>query len=346
MSDDSLSGVGTDVEEEQSKSPSPTPSSCNDEDETDKNSQEETGEQQPPSLQEDSHLPNKTKPSTDAYTRKNSKFPLKLMVLLDSEENTDIIAWNSDGLSFVIKSEKVFTDTILRSHFKAGKFNSFVRKLYRWGFSRILRGANSGAFYHEDFQRGNYDRCKTIQGNHGKVAEKMPPTYDPHLNRQNSSMIQKPNGIQNVPNIVSGPFGFGQGSSSIHPSSLGMARLADMIQPNLNSFAAQSVRPPNISLAALGLTGQADNTQSYSSLLNASGLAGNYNNNLNLLPAMNQALTDNVRNIISPAMGDSTPSLMELLISRRVEQLEEERRLARERILLGEKLNLFLNNRG
>jgi len=100
-----------------------------------------------------------------SFKGRNVKFPMKLMLLLDSEEYVDIVAWNSHGRSFVIRDEKEFEYRVLHTHFNAGLYSSFIRKLYRWGFSRILRG-NDGAFSNEKFLRGKYDLCKQIKARH------------------------------------------------------------------------------------------------------------------------------------------------------------------------------------
>lgn len=50
------------------------------------------------------------------------------------------IAWLPDGKSFVIRNPDSFTRQVLPKYFKATKFQSFTRKLYRWGFRQVNRG--------------------------------------------------------------------------------------------------------------------------------------------------------------------------------------------------------------
>ena len=50
------------------------------------------------------------------------------------------IAWCEDGKSFVIRNPDEFTRKVVPKFFKATKFSSFTRKLYRWGFRQINRG--------------------------------------------------------------------------------------------------------------------------------------------------------------------------------------------------------------
>jgi len=50
------------------------------------------------------------------------------------------VAWLSDGKSFVVRNPDEFTRQVLPKFFKATKFSSFTRKLYRWGFRQVNRG--------------------------------------------------------------------------------------------------------------------------------------------------------------------------------------------------------------
>jgi hypothetical protein len=50
------------------------------------------------------------------------------------------IAWLADEKSFVIRNHVDFTHNVLPQFFKATKFSSFIRKLYRWGFRQVNRG--------------------------------------------------------------------------------------------------------------------------------------------------------------------------------------------------------------
>lgn len=49
-------------------------------------------------------------------------------------------AWLPDGKSFVVRNPDEFTRKVVPQYFKATKFSSFTRKLYRWGFRQINRG--------------------------------------------------------------------------------------------------------------------------------------------------------------------------------------------------------------
>jgi hypothetical protein len=79
------------------------------------------------------------------------------MEVLGDERHQDIIVWIDSGRSFMIRRRSAFTEEILPVHFnKASKFSSFTRKLSRWGFSRLKKGPEAGAYFHPLFQRGNH----------------------------------------------------------------------------------------------------------------------------------------------------------------------------------------------
>lgn len=84
-------------------------------------------------------------------------FPQRLMEILDNEANNDIIAWLHHGRGFVIFRKKAFEQKILPKYFsKQSKYSSFTRKLNRWGFTRVTRNPEAGAYYHQFFQRGGH----------------------------------------------------------------------------------------------------------------------------------------------------------------------------------------------
>ena len=58
------------------------------------------------------------------------------------------------GRAFVVKQPKLFAAQILPRFFKQTKYLSFTRQLKIWGFRRITRGMDSGAYYHPLFLPG------------------------------------------------------------------------------------------------------------------------------------------------------------------------------------------------
>lgn len=120
-------------------------------------------------------------PKSIHYAHENSNsdgskqiFPQRLMHMLNEKTISDIITWLPHGQSFVIIKPTLFTETILPVYFpesctdkksqkasssSACKYPSFTRKLNRWGFRQISRGADAGAFHHKLFLRDIPEKC-------------------------------------------------------------------------------------------------------------------------------------------------------------------------------------------
>ncbi|KAL7526420.1 hypothetical protein ACHAXR_001478, partial [Thalassiosira sp. AJA248-18] len=89
-----------------------------------------------------------THASTHPHTR------TQLLEVLDRSDLVEIIDWMPHGRAFIVKKPKLFTTNVLPRFFKQTKFLSFTRQLNLWGFKRITRGIDAGAYYHELFLRG------------------------------------------------------------------------------------------------------------------------------------------------------------------------------------------------
>lgn len=110
----------------------------------------------------------KTKRFLPAYKKANAAltFPEKMMNLMkyvDEKNKTEkdfCVSWLPEGKAFVIYNIKEFTNSVIPKVFKASKFCSFTRKLYRWGFRQLNRGIGPDEpviFGNEYFQRDNAD---------------------------------------------------------------------------------------------------------------------------------------------------------------------------------------------
>lgn len=116
-------------------------------------------------------------------------FPELMMRLLDKEEadfgsgliseaedSSRCLLWNEDGDAFAVLVAQ-FTERVLKRHFRRTKFDSFVRKLHRWGFRRDRNQRTEAAFppgavafRSPFFKKGDYELLKKIKANHGKRA--------------------------------------------------------------------------------------------------------------------------------------------------------------------------------
>lgn len=81
------------------------------------------------------------------------------MQVVSDPTSDDVIAWLPHGKGFIIYKKKKFASDVLPNHFKQSKYTSFTRKLNRWGFTRVTRGPETGAYYHKFFQRGDVRLC-------------------------------------------------------------------------------------------------------------------------------------------------------------------------------------------
>jgi hypothetical protein len=100
-------------------------------------------------------------------------FPQRLHEMVTNEDNSTAIAWLPHGKGFVINDKKEFSKRVLPKYFKESKFTSFTRKLNRWGFTRVARGSESGAYYHPHFQKDNIRRTLLMTcNNRATVAKK------------------------------------------------------------------------------------------------------------------------------------------------------------------------------
>jgi len=101
----------------------------------------------------------------ESLSEKKLSFAEQLMVILDSDEYSDVLTWMPDGKAFTIVEPKRFTKELMPRFFNIRNMSSFVRKLTRWGFARVheKETMNSDIFKHPDFQRGKSRMCRDIK---------------------------------------------------------------------------------------------------------------------------------------------------------------------------------------
>jgi HSF-type DNA-binding len=91
---------------------------------------------------------------------------MNLMKFAEEQPEGYCVAWLPDGKSFVIRNPDEFTRQVLPKFFKATKFSSFTRKLYRWGFRQVNRGIGPDdpiIFGNEHFQRDNAEEMSKMR---------------------------------------------------------------------------------------------------------------------------------------------------------------------------------------
>ena len=108
-----------------------------------------------PSIRDESEtpVPSEDSSSLSEQERMRTFFPLQLHNVISDEATNDIIRWLPSGKAFIIADKKRFAKELLPDFFQGSQFTSFTRKLTRWHFNRVPRGALIGAYYHEFFVR-------------------------------------------------------------------------------------------------------------------------------------------------------------------------------------------------
>lgn len=115
--------------------------------------------------------PRKSPPLAPRPEGEGVTFPERLMELVMNETDKQALWWMPEGKSFAIDSKK-FTKTILAKNFQGSKFESFTRKLARWGFKRLSSPdipPHTFVFEHPYFQRSQPELAKEISGSKKKT---------------------------------------------------------------------------------------------------------------------------------------------------------------------------------
>lgn len=92
-------------------------------------------------------------------------FPIKLHEMLEAVTAhgiEDIVSWQAHGRCFLVHKPKEFVE-LLPYYFKLSKLASFQRQLNLYGFQRLTRGRDRGAYYHELFLRNKTFLAHSIQ---------------------------------------------------------------------------------------------------------------------------------------------------------------------------------------
>jgi hypothetical protein len=94
-------------------------------------------------------------------------FPMKLHNMLEhiaefESELEHIVSWQPHGRCFLVHKIKEFQADVLPRFFQQRKYASFQRQLNLYGFSRLTKGPDRGAYYHELFLRSKQILCRGI----------------------------------------------------------------------------------------------------------------------------------------------------------------------------------------
>jgi len=76
------------------------------------------------------------------------------MDILAEHSIAHIISWCPHGRAFIVRNVRKFEKQVLPRYFKTTQAKSFRKQLSLWGFKRITKGPDAGAYYHQLFLRG------------------------------------------------------------------------------------------------------------------------------------------------------------------------------------------------
>jgi hypothetical protein len=126
--------------------------------------------------------------------RPEEPFPLKLHKIIELSEvegYSSIISWLPHGRAFRIHNQNRFVELILPKYFFQSRFTSFQRQINIYGFRKLCRGADQGAYCNEFFLRGRPGLCIGIR----RLKKK--PVFDSYYepNFYNMPTLPKANNI-------------------------------------------------------------------------------------------------------------------------------------------------------
>lgn len=131
--------------------------------------------------------------------RRKANFAEKLHAVLSNQACRHAIAWLPSGRSFSIIDQDEFVKTVLPKYFREAKFESFSRRLKRWGFRKVYTtGMQQSIFSHDLFHRDRPDLAKIMNGRDRATASvKNGPAFKEHAaSVADDILLQKANAYQ------------------------------------------------------------------------------------------------------------------------------------------------------
>ncbi|KAL3765229.1 hypothetical protein ACHAWO_009306 [Cyclotella atomus] len=109
-------------------------------------------------------------------SRRKMSFAEKLYAILADKHLAKIITWLPSGKSFCILDKERFTKKVLPTYFREVQFDSFSRRIKRWGFRKMYTtGLKQVTYTHDLFQKDQIDLLKAMNGKPGQAAPNEAP---------------------------------------------------------------------------------------------------------------------------------------------------------------------------
>ncbi|KAL7541942.1 hypothetical protein ACHAXR_011371 [Thalassiosira sp. AJA248-18] len=95
------------------------------------------------------------------------QFHVKLYAMLEMAGlqalgSSNAVSWLPHGRAFKILDQQDFMEVVVPMFFKQKKIRSFYRQLNLWGFKRVLKGVDAGAWHNKFFLRGAPEEMKKM----------------------------------------------------------------------------------------------------------------------------------------------------------------------------------------
>jgi hypothetical protein len=135
--------------------------------------------------------------STPAPPMSAQAFPGRLHTMLEmaSQNNfEDIVSWQPCGKAFKVHDTKRFAESIMPTYFNQTKYKSFLRQVNIYGFQRLIRGAENGAYTHNFLVRGEPEICQHMIRT--KIKNKFQRSNNRSKKSSSSSLVSSSEGAR------------------------------------------------------------------------------------------------------------------------------------------------------